>query len=214
MGKNKNSFGNYLKYLRKDYGYTLDELASTIGYSNAYLSQIEKGRKPAPSFEMLEVLSKTLKTPYSGLLKKAGYEGLAEGQYYKELYSDIHLNQTEYPIESEKMKRAKDLMSMNYNGVIEWAKDDRFNEDETINLVEHFSEMLLRYKEVIEKMSSTPQKWASSKDYLKGIWSEEITEEEVKRVFLAVELKKSIDNLTNWIEILPSTMLLTKKNNT
>lgn len=38
--EDKNNFGNYLKYLREDYGYTLNELASTIGYSGAYLDRL------------------------------------------------------------------------------------------------------------------------------------------------------------------------------
>lgn len=203
----KNSFGNYLKYLREDYGYTLDELANTIGYSNAYLSQIEKGRKPAPSFEMLEQLSKTLKTPYSELLKQAGYERLAEGQYYKELFSNIRLNQNAASLAdetSEELKSAKDLMNINFDGVIEWTKDQRFKEDDTFFLIEHFSETLLKYKYVIENLASANEKWNTSKDSLIELLRDDVIEEEIKRVFLKVELENNINDLNKWIDSLPS----------
>lgn len=211
--EDKNSFGNYLKYLREDYGYTLNELASTIGYSGAYLSQIEKGRKPAPSFEMLEVLSKTLKTPYSGLLKKAGYVGLAEGQYYKELFSNIRMSENNALVTDEGLEHAKNLMNINFDGVVEWTKDKRFSEEQRIILIEHFSEMLIRYKRVIEQIASATEKWTYANVDLKKISNEEVSMEDIKRIFLKVELEKSIYDLTDWANALANTKVLAKKNN-
>lgn len=83
-------FGIYLKELREHKALTLSQLAEKIGYSDAYISQIEKGRrKNPPTLELLESLSKGLDVPYSSLLRGAGYEGLAEGQRLKEAFDDI-----------------------------------------------------------------------------------------------------------------------------
>lgn len=83
-------FGLYLKDLRERKGLTLIELAEKIGYSDAYISQVEKGRrKNPPTLELLKKLSEGLNVPYSELLKEAGYEDIAEGQRYKEIMDEI-----------------------------------------------------------------------------------------------------------------------------
>lgn len=214
-------FGNYLKYLREDYGFTLSELAEEVGYSTAYLSQIEKGRRKKPAtIDMLKQLSLALETPYSELLRKAGHEELAEGQYYKEVFSTIRFNKNQGYLSDDKrdgdsddIKRITNLTKLHFTGILESVKDQRFNKDDTIFIVEHLSEMLLKYKEVIQKIASANEKWNGTKGYLTGLWSEGVREEDIKQVFLSVELENEMNNLTKWIYGLPASIALAQKNN-
>lgn len=196
MTDDKTNFGNYLKYLREDYGHTLDELAGTIGYSSAYLSQIEKGRKPAPGVEMLKQLSEALKAPYSGLLKKAGYKELGEGQYYKELYSDLQLEKSENEITSGDLNYSIDL---HFDSILDWLKDKRLSERDRNYLKSHFNELLLRYKEIIKELTNANDKWILLENSSIKIYGNEITIEEVKDAYIKKELEKTINDTSNWI---------------
>ena len=53
-------FGEYLRTLRSDAGKTQAELAEAIGVSNAYVSAIEKGKKPAPPRALVNALAGVL----------------------------------------------------------------------------------------------------------------------------------------------------------
>ncbi|MCB5238899.1 helix-turn-helix domain-containing protein [Niallia circulans] len=66
-------FGEYLKKLRKDLGYTLTELSKLSGVSQPYLSQMEGGKRGIPSTETLRKIAEPLDINYSELLIKAGH---------------------------------------------------------------------------------------------------------------------------------------------
>jgi transcriptional regulator with XRE-family HTH domain len=53
-------FGDKLKYLRKQRGYTLKYLAECLGVSQPYISKLEKKEKPPNSIEMITKLSNCL----------------------------------------------------------------------------------------------------------------------------------------------------------
>lgn len=56
----KTEFGDYLKEKRKSRHYTVKILASLIGKSISYVSQLESGIRPAPKKETLETISDSL----------------------------------------------------------------------------------------------------------------------------------------------------------
>lgn len=66
-------FGNYLRGLRKDKGLTIRQVELYSGVSNAYLSQLENGKRGIPSPDILRKLSDCLDISYEELMKKAGY---------------------------------------------------------------------------------------------------------------------------------------------
>ncbi|MBN1618754.1 helix-turn-helix transcriptional regulator [Candidatus Dojkabacteria bacterium] len=70
---NMNRFGDYLKAIRKEKGYTLRRAEELSGISNAYLSQLENGKIKNPSLSVIHKLSKAYETPYSTLMKFAGF---------------------------------------------------------------------------------------------------------------------------------------------
>jgi SOS regulatory protein LexA len=72
MTDNK-EFGNYPKKLRKENGLTIRQLTEKSGVSNAYLSQLETGKRGLPKPEILAKLHGPLGVGYDELMEKAGY---------------------------------------------------------------------------------------------------------------------------------------------
>ena len=68
-------FGSRLKELRKLKGLKLRELEDLSGVSNAYLSQLENGKRGKPSPEIIKKIAPHLEASYTELMKDAGYLG-------------------------------------------------------------------------------------------------------------------------------------------
>lgn len=66
-------FGSYLKELRIKQGLSMRELSRRSGISQAYISQIETGKKGVPSPEQLMKMYPYLDIDYMQLMKAAGY---------------------------------------------------------------------------------------------------------------------------------------------
>lgn len=117
-------FGAYLKELRLEKGITLNKLADDIGFSNAYLSQIETGKKKKmPTPEFLQKISESLDVSYSVLLNKAGYDELSIANNLMEENEDIYI-------------QLNDLRNMNAMLKMELTKnaemENYFNGDKTV----------------------------------------------------------------------------------
>lgn len=54
------TFGEFLREKRKERNFSLNLLASLIGKSKSYISQLENGVRPAPKRSTLEAISKAL----------------------------------------------------------------------------------------------------------------------------------------------------------
>jgi transcriptional regulator with XRE-family HTH domain len=68
-----NSFGAYLKELRKSRRLSLKQVEAKAGVSNAYLSQLERGLRKPPHPEILQRLAKAYEVPVEDLLREAGF---------------------------------------------------------------------------------------------------------------------------------------------
>lgn len=66
-------FGQYLKKLRLENGYTIRQVEMKTEISNAYLSQIENGKRGVPSAAILKKLAPVYKVGHADLLQSAGY---------------------------------------------------------------------------------------------------------------------------------------------
>ena len=66
-------FGEYLKSLREKQRLSLREVERDSGVSNAYIAQIERGDRPAPSPDILRKLAPVYNVTVKLLLEKAGY---------------------------------------------------------------------------------------------------------------------------------------------
>lgn len=68
-----NTFGQYLRALRKAKGFNLTGLSKISGVSHPYLSQIESGRKTPPTPDVIRKLSQALGVTHIGMMIKAGH---------------------------------------------------------------------------------------------------------------------------------------------
>ena len=67
------TFGPYLKRLRRAKGLSLKQVEEAAEVSNAYLSQIERGIRKPPHPDILKRLARTYEIPVEELLEAAGY---------------------------------------------------------------------------------------------------------------------------------------------
>lgn len=67
------TFGPYLKRLRRARGLSLKQVEGAAQVSNAYLSQIERGIRKPPHPDILQRLAKTYGVSIEELLEAAGY---------------------------------------------------------------------------------------------------------------------------------------------
>ncbi|WP_172373525.1 helix-turn-helix domain-containing protein [Sporosarcina jiandibaonis] len=98
-----NELGEYIKRQRTRREMTLGKLSEKIGYSDAYISMVENGKKKKPSYEFLSELAKGLNVDYNYLLYSAGY--LSPEEYFKHR---ITSSQEEMDTLVEEMKRSTD----------------------------------------------------------------------------------------------------------
>jgi transcriptional regulator with XRE-family HTH domain len=77
-----NELGGLLADLRKAKGLSLRQVeeATDKAVSNAYLSQLEKGKIQKPSPNVLHSLAEVYAVPYEALMEKAGYLLPSEGK--------------------------------------------------------------------------------------------------------------------------------------
>jgi SOS-response transcriptional repressor LexA len=66
-------FGEKLRELRQTKGFKIRELENLSGVSNAYLSQLENGKRGKPSPEIIKKLAPHLGVTYTELMRMAGY---------------------------------------------------------------------------------------------------------------------------------------------
>ena len=68
-----NDLGNFLASVRTNRALTLRDVERTSGVSNAYLSQVERGRIKHPSPNVLHALAGCYGISYGLLMERAGY---------------------------------------------------------------------------------------------------------------------------------------------
>ncbi|CEG29602.1 transcriptional repressor LexA [Bacillus sp. B-jedd] len=66
-------FGEYLRSLRQERKLTIRQLEALSGVSNAYLSQMENGKRGIPTVEILKKIHTPLGVSFDELMLKAGY---------------------------------------------------------------------------------------------------------------------------------------------
>ncbi|GAB3797512.1 helix-turn-helix domain-containing protein [Virgibacillus kimchii] len=89
------TFGEFIKEKRTEKGLTMRELERRTGISQAYISQIESGKRNVPKPELIKKISNGLDVDYLDLLQKAGYIGtlaLASESYKSESWAKKPIN--------------------------------------------------------------------------------------------------------------------------
>lgn len=80
----EHAFGPYLKQLREQQGYSINQLAEAAGISNSQISRIENGVRGVPKPATIRKISDALSVPYADMMKQAGY--LETGKPASELH--------------------------------------------------------------------------------------------------------------------------------
>lgn len=70
----REEFGRYLKRLREEAGLSLRDVEQQVNISNAYLSQIEKGRRNPPKPAVLKQLATAYNVTLDALMAAAGLQ--------------------------------------------------------------------------------------------------------------------------------------------
>ncbi len=69
----ESNFGYFLRSLRDKQRMSLRDVEKESGVSNAYIAQLEKGDRPAPSPDILKKLARAYNVTVRELLLRAGY---------------------------------------------------------------------------------------------------------------------------------------------
>ena len=69
----EHAFGPYMKQLREQQGFSINQLAEAAGISNSQISRIENGVRGVPKPATIRKIADALAVPYSDMMKQAGY---------------------------------------------------------------------------------------------------------------------------------------------
>lgn len=111
-------FGEYLKTKREEKDWTINQLATYSGVSNAQISRIENGQRGVPKPETIRKLSEALKVPYDEMMDEAGYAPSPEWATSKDIKDLKKMLETDapimfdgVPIEGEQKQRVMDVLT-------------------------------------------------------------------------------------------------------
>ncbi|WP_434752572.1 helix-turn-helix domain-containing protein [Paenibacillus amylolyticus] len=123
----EHAFGPYMKQLREQQGFSINQLAEAAGISNSQISRIENGVRGIPKPATIRKISDALAVPYSDMMKQAGYmetgqdanqQDVPEWATYKDrrdfkkmLEDDDDLMFDGIPLDEEDKKRIKDVLT-------------------------------------------------------------------------------------------------------
>ncbi|UPK47169.1 helix-turn-helix domain-containing protein [Paenibacillus pabuli] len=124
----EHAFGPYLKQLREQQGYSINQLAEAAGISNSQISRIENGVRGVPKPATIRKISDALSVPYADMMKQAGYletantanalQDAPEWATYKDrrdfkkmLEDEDDLMFDGIPLDDEDKKRIKDVLT-------------------------------------------------------------------------------------------------------
>ncbi|ANF95970.1 helix-turn-helix domain-containing protein [Paenibacillus bovis] len=140
------SFGSYLKQIREQKNWSINQLADLAGISTSQISRIENGKRGVPKPQTIEKIARALNVPYAEMMDRAGYLRPEENQqtpewansrdkrdFKKMLEEDGELMFDGVPLDDEDKQRIKDVLTglfweakqMNKRNPV--APDDRRN---------------------------------------------------------------------------------------
>ncbi|WP_404989051.1 helix-turn-helix domain-containing protein [Clostridium culturomicium] len=185
------NIGDKIKAARKSANITQKELANMIGVTTTTIQNYENNRRE-PNFNTLECISKALNLSINELL------GVQNDFTFADSLNDIR-----------------------FNSVMSWISDKSFNIVETTIMKEHFNDLLLKYKNLIEELSNLKYRWEIEQEAYKNLYKNKenpLSDESIKVLFIRQELEHSIENISAWINAFPDYIVhreleLNNKNN-
>lgn len=193
--------GERIRAARKNANMTQAELAQKLGISYVGVSQWENGLRQ-PKYETLKKIADAIGVEWYDLVPPeestqmiAAHTNdvIAREENQGKAFVKTWPPESSFPSDND--RHMADLTDLYYRGVLNWAEDGLFSETETITIKMHFSELLLKYKQLVERMVYAKRSL------------EEINGAEFQQILiqqrLTGDLKKELDELKAWIDTIP-----------
>ena len=149
--------GERIRAARKNANMTQAELAQKLGISYVGVSQWENGLRQ-PKYETLKKIADAIGVEWYDLVPPeestrmiAAHTNDVIAREENQGKSFVKTWPPESAFPSDNDRHMAGLTDLYYRGVLHWAEDKLFSEAETITIKMHFSELLLRYKQLIER---------------------------------------------------------------
>ena len=179
----RTTFSKNLKYYMELFNKTQSDLVNDLKLSQSTVSNWCTGTK-LPRMNKIQML--------------ADYFGVDK--------SDL-LNNKDIPPHSVEYLRVTNLVNIYFNGVMHWSEDKFVKEEETCVLRGHFSDLLSRYKSLIEHFCYANLRWKNErKAYIELYKNKEQyrSYSDIKTLYIKQELEHELGDLEDWIKAFPS----------
>lgn len=173
--------GKRIKERRTELGRTLQEVADEVKVNKSTIQRYESGNVVDLKLPVIESIAKYLNVDPLWIIGKI-----------------------ENKRRSEEFERATHLIDVYFRGVMVWSDNQFLNERETVIIREHFSELLSRYKQIIEGFVNSKFQWEASEESFSESHKNRLSNEDIRALFLKHELDHSIKIATNLLESLPT----------
>ncbi|MED1906154.1 helix-turn-helix domain-containing protein [Cytobacillus firmus] len=154
---NEIEFGQYLKSLRKEKKLTIRQLESLSGVSNAYLSQLENGKRGIPSPEILKKIHHHLDVDFDEIMLKAGH---ISDETKDKLTPEALQLINRYDLFSELIENVEDYFKnsiTNENGILKKEHRDLFIEsivNDNKEMTEGLAKQIVEDPDFVDKLFS------------------------------------------------------------
>lgn len=172
--------GKRIKERRTELKITQQEIAEKIHVNKSTVQRYESGQVQDIKLPIIESIAHFLSVSPKWLL------GLTDEKTYSEEY-----------------ERVTHLMNLHFRSIVTWSEDELLDEKDTILIREHFYDLLIRYKKILETFVKIQSRWENSKNSLNSLY-ENRSIEEVKELYLKNELETELQDAVNWINTFPN----------
>lgn len=149
--------GERIRAARKNAGMTQAELAQKLGISYVGISQWENGIRQ-PKYETLKKIADAIDVKWYDLVPPEESTRMIVAQTNDVIAQEENHGKSfvetwppPSPFPSDYERNMAGLVDLYFHGVLHWSEDRLFSEEETITIKAHFSELLFRYKALIEQ---------------------------------------------------------------
>lgn len=133
-------FGSYLKHLRGEKQYALNDVYNLTGISPSYLNRIEKGERKAPSFPIIEKLANVYEVPVDDLLAIAGIK--PEGVVTSATTLEQLFYKNEFTVKGKELTtKQKDLIVELINSTVQAKWNEKTKVKESIEIMNIVSKL-------------------------------------------------------------------------
>ena len=184
------TIGQRIKNRRIELNLSVDEVANKLGKNRATIYRYEKDDIKDLPITVLEPLAKVLETTPADLM---GW--------------DIETHSNEYT-------HFTNLSASYFKGIMNWSEEKGISEAQTAAIRNHFSELLFRYKQLLENYFHTNLNWKREKDSYLNFYSHgrnKKSQKEIEELFIEQDLEKQLKQLEAWISTFPR--ILAEANN-